>query len=275
MRIIKKTYLIENDDFFNIEADCRYPEDESNMPLIIFSHGFKGYKDWGFIPYYCEKIAESKAIVVNFNFSLNGKKDSNTRLYDASIFGMNTISREIQDLLKVIEYFKNEKNLKQLTNGHIILAGHSLGGAISVLALKNIEFINKLILIASISNCNRYTQRQVELWKSIGKFEFEIYDTKQKLFLDRAFLDDIEKNYPKDILCNILREINPPTLILHGKEDLTVRYSEAEELHKNTPNSKLMLIPSIGHTFGVEAKFTRTNVQLEKMINESINFIHN
>jgi uncharacterized protein len=274
MKIIKSAHKIQTPNGHTINLDIRYPEGGKDMPIAIFSHGFKGYKDWGFIPYYCNALAENSVIAVNFDFSMNGISDQSSGLFDADIFAYNTISQEISDINQVMQFALELEELKFNSNGKLILIGHSLGGAISILAAKNKNNINKIILLASISNCNRYTKRQSAEWKKLGKLEFEIYETKQKLYLDKSFLDDIEENYPPSRLCDILGELQTPILILHGTEDLSVRIIEGEQLQNAAKNAKLIRIPNTGHTFGVASKFTVTNDKLEYIINESINFIH-
>lgn len=206
---------------------------------------------------------------------MNGINDPDSGLVDPEIFGNNSITKEIKDINQVIDFVSMIDELKDLSNGKIILIGHSLGGAISILAANKKNNINKMILLASISNCNRYTKRQSAVWKILGKLEFEIYETKQKLYLNKSFLDDIEENYPPNCLCDILRELQTPVLIIHGTEDLSVRISEGKQLQNAAKNAKLIAIPNTGHTFGISSKFTHTNDKLEYIINESINFIHN
>jgi hypothetical protein len=39
---------------------------------IIFVHGFKGFKDWGFGPYLAKYLSTKGFFVITFNFSHNG-----------------------------------------------------------------------------------------------------------------------------------------------------------------------------------------------------------
>ncbi len=273
MKIIKSTHKIITEKSHTINLDIRYPDSGKDMPIAIFSHGFKGYKDWGFIPHYCNSLAEHSIIAVNFDFSMNGISDPDSGLVDAEIFGNNTVSQEISDLNQVIDFVTKLAELKNISNGGINLIGHSLGGAISILVAKNKKYINKIILLASISNCNRYTKRQSAEWKKLGKLQFEIYETKQKLYLNRSFLDDIEANYPPSCLCDILGEQQTPVLIFHGTEDLSVRIVEGKQLQRAAKSADLISIHNTGHSFGITSKFSVTNDKLEYIINESIKFI--
>lgn len=103
--------------------DIRYCDNTSEpKPVMIYCHGFKSFKDWGFIPYICERAAEAGFIAINLDFAYNGIKDTQAMVFDESLFSQNTITREIKDLYELIDalYFKrtdfeytawNNKNL--------------------------------------------------------------------------------------------------------------------------------------------------------------------
>ena len=47
MQIIKEqNIIINNPETKSFLADCYYPESDHKLPLLIFAHGYKGYKDW-------------------------------------------------------------------------------------------------------------------------------------------------------------------------------------------------------------------------------------
>lgn len=50
-----------------------------------------------------------------------------------------------------------------------------------------------------------------------------------------------------------LKEIKIPTLVLHGEKDLLILPHMAKEVHLNIPDSKFVVIPSVGHTLNLEA----------------------
>ena len=68
---MKKDIVIKNSHNDDMRTDIYIPSlPKENLPLIIFLHGFKGFKDWGGFPYLLEKISEKGFITVAFNFSL-------------------------------------------------------------------------------------------------------------------------------------------------------------------------------------------------------------
>ena len=53
-------------------------ENINNAPCLIFVHGFKGFKDWGFWPYIGNYFAKNRFFVITFNFSHNGIGEGKT-----------------------------------------------------------------------------------------------------------------------------------------------------------------------------------------------------
>ena len=51
--------------------DYYFNQEQYGLPLVIFCHGYKGFKDWG--PWSLVKtLAKENIFVVKFNFSHNG-----------------------------------------------------------------------------------------------------------------------------------------------------------------------------------------------------------
>ncbi|MBU6324677.1 MAG: alpha/beta hydrolase, partial [Bacteroidetes bacterium] len=55
-----------------VVADLYLPEGKDAFPLVIFCHGFKGFKSWGFYEYMPEAFCEEGLAFLRFNFSHNG-----------------------------------------------------------------------------------------------------------------------------------------------------------------------------------------------------------
>ena len=69
---IEKNIVLENPATKSFLADAFIPEKEEKLPLVIFAHGYKGYKDWGAWNLMAEKFAKNGFYFVKFNFSHNG-----------------------------------------------------------------------------------------------------------------------------------------------------------------------------------------------------------
>ena len=99
-------------DLLNI--DLRYNKNITDkMPLLIFCHGFKGFKDWGGFPYLLHELSFNNIFAVSFNFSFNGLDNSQDNPVDFTkldLFAQNTFSKELDDLGCVIDYLFENKD---------------------------------------------------------------------------------------------------------------------------------------------------------------------
>jgi len=99
MLIKKETFIIDNPKENQIICDISFKENSKNNSLVIFCHGYKGFKDWGAWNLIAENFAISGFTFCKFNFSLNGGTiDNPIDFPDLDAFGRNTFSQELKDL---------------------------------------------------------------------------------------------------------------------------------------------------------------------------------
>ncbi len=273
----KKTYILKNKDNFNIRFDIRKSDNySSEVPLFIFFHGFKGYKDWGFIPYLAEQISVTSAISLVPDFSRNGIVKTDPPMFDSDIFAGQTITQylnDAEDLIKDITDKPKTYNIDKFWNGEIILGGHSLGGAIAAMTAYKFSGIKKLFLIAAISKIHRNTERQKEVWKKRGYTTIKIASTGQELKLNYSYIKDKE-NYSKNQIAEDLGKFEGDTLVIHPEEDLIVKPAESEQLNKYAKNSELRLIKKANHTFFANHIMSKPSDSLKEVFNELNNFVN-
>jgi pimeloyl-ACP methyl ester carboxylesterase len=255
-----------------INGNIRYTNNDSKKPLIIISHGFKGFKDWGFFPFIAEKFAEHNAISIVFNFSCNGKKSGTDLTIDVEEFAQNTISQEIDDLNCLISNFIHDgidKKVLKHWNGDIFLAGHSMGGGISLLVASNSYFIKKLSIWASIGSFERYSARQKEIWKRDGFADFKNQRTNQTLRMNATYINDLDANTNKYDLAKQIAKLHIPIQIINAKQDVTIQAKESELLTNNCNKelTRIDVIPRSGHTFGIDHPMEKTSLALENLVN--------
>ena len=247
-----------------------------NSPCIILVHGFKGFKDWGFWPLFAEYLSKNGYFVISFNFSHNGIGENLLEFTELDKFAENTFSLEISELSELIEAYRNNY-FGETINKKIGLLGHSRGGAISILTSALDDKISALAVWASVSNLDRYSERQKQKWRKEGVFKVKNMRTKQIMNLNVSLLEDIEKN--GSVLLNIEKAIsglNRPLLIAHGDQDLAVPYKEAELLYSwsDKANSELFSISGTGHTFGMEHPDIGSNDKFEALKNKTLQFFN-
>ena len=248
---VQKNIILENPETKPFLADTFIPEKEGKLPLVIFSHGYKGYKDWGAWNLMAEKYAKSGFFFVKFNFSHNGTTLENpTDFADLESFGKNNYSKELSDLELVIQYF-SQNNRVDAEN--ITLIGHSRGGGISIVKAAENSKIKNLITLASVDSLDRFpTDEKLEDWKKDGVYYNYNSRTKQQMPHYIQFLEDFEKNKERFSVQNTMANFKGKTLIVHGLEDEAVPFSSAENLHSFAKNSQLKLVEKANHTFGAK-----------------------
>ncbi len=262
-----------------LRGKIEMPQGRAGLPVIFILHGYKAFSGWGFFPYMSKRLASAGAIAVSFDFSRSGVVDRDKLIYDNELFSNNTVSLEIEDAKIVyhetINRLRSEEQFAGKWNGEIYFAGHSLGGAISIMLASEYDEIKKTAAIAAISQFDRYSERQKELWLKRGAFEFKVNTTGQTLSMSADWVKDILANSEKYNLEKAVNNINNELMIVHGEQDVTVGKSEAYKLaYAFEDKSKLRfeLIPRAGHGFGARHPFTKTNNELEKLIDLLIGF---
>jgi esterase/lipase len=243
----------------------------NSAPCLIFVHGFKGFKDWGFGPYVGDYFSKMGFFVLTFNFSHNGVGDSLTDFVELDKFAENTFSIEIDELKELIlaydfGFFGNS------SNKGIGLIGHSRGGAISLLVGSESDDVKAVCAWSTVSNFDRYTDRQKDEWKKRGNIEILNTRTKQRMRLNISLLEDIENN--KEGSLNIeqaVKNLSKPMLIVQGKNDLAVSVKEAEKLYNwsNKDLTELNIIPAAGHTFDIKHPFDGSNKKFDTVLNKT------
>lgn len=258
-------------------GDIRYVADtNTDKPIIIIIHGFKGFKDWGFFPYAAEYLAQKGFITITVNFSLNGYRTGTDIVVSPDNFARNTISREVAEIISLIKGIRNgnlHSCLSDYTPNPLYMLGHSRGGGITILTTSQSEEIRKAVVWNSVASFDRFTERQKQKWKDEGGFPVENARTRQNLVLGLAYLNDITENAEKLSVTNAISTINKPFLIVHGEQDLTVPVREAHKLRENSSeHTRLCILPRTGHTFGAVHPFQGSTSALEKALEATTEF---
>ena len=242
---------------------------ESSSAIII-SHGFKGFKDWGFFPFTANYFAKQGFFVITFNYSHNGIGIINNEFTELEKFADNTFSLEIEELSDIISAYQSGFFGKSI-NSKIGLLGHSRGGAISLLTAQKVKTISSVVTWASVSTLDRYSERQKDAWRKKGYFSVLNTRTNQEMKLNVSLLEDLEKNKETLSIRNAVTNLKIPLLINHGTEDLAVRTEEAEELYSFSDKSitELNLIENTGHTFGCVHPFDGSNDKFDSLLEKT------
>jgi uncharacterized protein len=255
---VKRNIVIPGSRQKPIALDLFYNDDGLRKPVVIFVHGFKGFKDWGHFNLLAEASAHAGFAFVKFNFSYNGTTvDNPLEFADLEAFGNNNYITELDDLKLVIDWVTAYPEIKEEINpGKLFLLGHSRGGGIAILKANEDHRIKKVVTWAAVSDfINRNKKRTVETWKKEGVVYTHNARTGQEMPLYRQFYDTLQANKDRLNILRAAKNLKIPFLVIHGTSDEAVDLQDAQQLHHAAKKSKLFIIEGAGHTFGTGHPF--------------------
>ncbi|MFD2563442.1 alpha/beta hydrolase family protein [Aquimarina rubra] len=257
MMIKKKDIIIEGKHQRPILMDVFYDDQKKQQPIIIFCHGYKGFKDWGAWDVVANTFAEAGFFFVKFNFSHNGGTIQQPIDFpDLEAFGNNNYIIELDDLESVLDWVTatDFEYRQYLDSNEITLIGHSRAGGITTIKTSEDTRITKLITWASVSDYEKRFPKgeALQTWKNDGIYYIENGRTKQQMPHYFQFYTSFIENKERLTISKAIKKIKVPHLIIHGTEDPTVNIQEAEELHSWNPNSELFFVKGADHVFGTK-----------------------
>lgn len=250
---MQKTELnIEGSKGKPILVDITHKNNGSLKPIILFCHGFKGFKDWGHFNLIAKEFAENNFVFVKFSFSHSGTTAEHPiDFVDLDAFGKNNFSLELEDTERVLDFIVKNISSFEGNPNHITLIGHSRGGGISILKAANDYRIHRLVTWASIKDINNFFKNYaIDIWKSNGIEYTYNARTKQNMPLFYQLYEDYSQNKEQLNILKAAKTISIPWLIIHGTTDSSVKVECANKLHQCNQKSKLILIQNADHTFG-------------------------
>jgi uncharacterized protein len=251
---ILKNILINEKHKKPILVDQYFKSTKSAKPIIIFCHGYKGFKDWGAWDLLAKAFANAGFYFIKFNFSYNGgTPEQPIDFPDLEAFGNNNYTIELDDLESVINWvFENPDIKKEADVNNVSLIGHSRGGGIVSVKAEEDHRIKKVVTLAGVSDYKmRFSQGEhFQAWKNQGVYYVENGRTKQQMPHYFQFYTDFIENEERLTIKRAVSNLKIPHLIIHGNEDTSVSIKEAENLHKWNPNNTFEIIKGANHVFG-------------------------
>ncbi len=261
--IYKTTDSVNSTKNLPIRYDLYVPGNSSRdlLPVLIFVHGFKGFKDWGPFPDACEDLARQGFVVIAMNFSMNGIGDNPAEFDRLDLFEQETLSQDLEDIVTVIEAVKNreiQSSRVGLHTDYIGIIGHSRGGHTAIAAAAEYPEIQSLVTWSAVASYNeRWTEQMINDWEKQGFTEIKNARTGQMMKVGKVVYEDAIDNAGRLMAIERVKELHLPVLFIAGKEDESVPYQDSVKLHRNCPssNKELRLISDTGHTFGASHPF--------------------
>lgn len=253
---IEKNIILNRKNNKPILIDAFYSKNKANQPIVIFCHGYKGFKDWGAWNLMAKQISDAGFCFIKFNFSHNGGTvEQPIDFPDLEAFGNNNYTKELDDLGDVIDWsISNFEKKSNINTSEVYLIGHSRGGGISILKTAEDSRIKKLVTLASVCDFGQRSSTigDLEQWKKDGVKYVTNGRTKQEMPHFIQFYEDYIEHKEGLNIKTACRKINVPQLILHGDADTSISMDEAENIHQWNPKSKLKVIKNADHVFNVK-----------------------
>lgn len=275
----KKEFVISGSKGKSILIDVTYNDNKCPKKVVIFCHGFKGFKDWGAFNKIAEYFAKENLFFLKFNFSHNGTTIENPSDFDdMEAFGNNNFCIELDDLNFVIDWILNNHYLDNEINiNDINLLGHSRGGSISILKSNEDKRIKSVISWASPSNLlsRLPSGDKLNTWKKTNVAYIYNSRINKNMPMYYQFYENCILNKHKLSIEKSIKRHTKPHLVIHGSDDPTVSVDDALEMKNWNNDIKLEIIENADHVFGSFHPYNldEFNDHLEIVIKKTIDFL--
>ncbi|MCB9838103.1 MAG: hypothetical protein H6813_02090 [Phycisphaeraceae bacterium] len=223
---------------------------------VLLAHGFKGYKDYGFLPLLTEALAGTLPVVAHrFNFSHSGMSEDVSTFGRPDLFEKDTWGRQVFDLGACMDAAADGKLPSTPKGLPIALLGHSRGGVTCLLTASDRFMADRpnkpacVVTMAAPSRANSLGEAERKTMQERGYIETVSARTGQTLRIGKAWLDEqLENPYEFDVLA-ACTGIACPVLAVHGEADSTVLPGAATMIADTCPDGEAYLILDGNHTF--------------------------
>jgi uncharacterized protein len=224
--------------------------------VVLLAHGFKGYKDYGFIPVLGHRLAHALPTVVHrFNFSHSGMTNDIATFANPDLFERDTWNKQVFDLDALIEAVSSGQAPGTPTGLPIVLVGHSRGG-VSCLLCAGRRFrdgkeltLNAVVTLSAPDKTSNLAPEVIAQLREQGYLASPSSRTGQVLRVGRIWFDEQEASPTDHDVLGLVGHIRCPVLTLHGQEDQTVDPACASHIASACPRGESTLIPDGDHVY--------------------------
>lgn len=264
-----------------ILLDVYWKTTEKPKNIVLFAHGFRGFKDWGTWSKIGYEIADAGFVFIKMNFSHNGITSKNLlEFLDLEGFGSNNYEIELDDIDCVLNWLETQNPVPhtEVNLSSINLIGHSRGGGVAIIKASEDSRISSLITWAAVGTLDwMFHSEMVIKWKEAGVHFIINGRTKQEMPLYYQLYENFEQNKKRFDTKKALEGLHKPHLIIQGTKDPAIPVSSAK-LHKQwNPSASLILIENADHVFGGQHPFSADSLpsDTEKLVRHTIDFLKN
>jgi uncharacterized protein len=235
-------------------VDAAFYIDGKPKPVVLFVHGFKGFKDWGYFNVMARYFVEKGFVFIKLNLSRNGTTPEQPLDFaDLDAFAENNFSIELDDIGVVLDtlHASDFVHAEEVDLNRVYLMGHSRGGGLALLKAAEDSRVKKVVTLAAVSDLNlRWDEAFVRQWKEEGVQYVANSRTGQDMPLNYQLWEDLQQNRDRLNILNAVAKLQIPLLFIHGTFDETLPVEMAQQLQEAQPDGELFLIEGANHVFG-------------------------
>jgi len=239
-----------------IRVSTHPPATGDARATVLLAHGFKGYKDYGFIPVLADRLAASApAVVHRFNFSHSGIGDDPSTFQRPDLFEQDTWNRQVEDLEALMQRVSAGDAPSTAAAAPIVLMGHSRGGASCLLAAGRwfrdgaSPLPAGVVTMAAPAETRRIVEDDLDALRRQGYTTTTSSRTGQELRIGATWLEEQEAAPQDHDLLALCARIGCPVLALHGEDDPTVPADDVGRIAEACPKGRARRIPGGDHVF--------------------------
>jgi dienelactone hydrolase len=254
-------------------VDVRTASRSAPQPAVVVMHGFKGFKDFAFLPPIAERLARAGFTAVNLSVSGSGV-DAAGEFTLLDRFARNTYTRELGDIELVIRALV-AGDLGVATPTSLGVIGHSRGGGVALCVARETPELQAVVTWAPISTIRRYSDAEVEIWRRLGRIDVPNARTGQLLPMDYEIVEDALAHADRFDIGKAAAGLDRPWLLVHGTDDDTVPVAESRELATKAtdPRFESHFIPGAGHTFGARHPWAGPTSETDQLFDATVRFL--
>lgn len=275
--IARAEHTVVGADKKTVTFDITYKPSKIKKPVVLFCHGFKGFKDWGAYNLMAKFMADLGVFFIKMNFSHNGVSANKlSDISDLELFAQNTISKELKDMGAVIDWITDKESTyaEQMESDQLFVIGHSRGGATALLKTITDSRITKLALWAPVADLAVYITDPDGQWANDGRKYIKNSRTGVDMPMDYGFVLDYKENESQLDTKRNIAKMDKPLLLVHGTADEAVNIATTKIMYEFVKHSIFIELEGANHTFGAFHPYTEEELPEDLAIatEESVEF---
>lgn len=239
----------------SMATDIFYVDTPIAKPVVLYLHGFNGFKDWGNFGRIAQTWADAGFVVVTFNFSHNGTSIENPEeLHELEAYGQNNYSKECFDTQCMLDFIEGPSFPipEHIRLDRLWLLGHSRGGGIAIVQAADPRVFG-LITWAAVAELKTpwgsYSSEKLKQWENDGVVYYTNQRTGIQYPLYYQLYEDYQANASALDVAGHLQKLRKPVLMCYSVHDMAVPLQQGLRLSACLPSATLFIIDS-DHVFG-------------------------